>query len=196
MKLIKEDYLDKEQEFFNYETLPISNNNYFDTRKSGMPFYDNYLENPNYMNKKWMTKSSIKMMTPRQYFEDCAKIFNTNFSFLYNKVLKDKDDIEHLKKVIMKYKVRFPITYLNFNNTEDQKPAQEGMHRMFVLGELFGWDSKKYPVLYIEPDLETQYKYKQKEIDNYKEYDDGSIEYKVPTISEEELDLLDINDLT
>ena len=83
-------------------------------------------------------------MTPKEYFEECAKIFNSTINNQINQTKADKQNIAHLKEVLLKWKKTFPITFLNY--AED---TQEGRHRMYVVGELLGWD-KKFPVMIID----------------------------------------------
>ena len=45
---------------------------------------------------------------------------------------------------INKYKRKFPLPYLNIATKQ-----QEGRHRMYVAGELFGWDTR-FPVLVVQ----------------------------------------------
>lgn len=139
MKFLKEDriYLD------DYGTGNIENNEYFDVTKSEASKYTDYLQEPEKTNKYFKTTSSIEMLSPKEYLEECAKIFDSTFENQYKQVKNDIDDMKHLRDVVLKYKKKFPITVLNYAEN-----TQEGRHRMATLGELFGWD-KKYPVLII-----------------------------------------------
>lgn len=139
MKFLKEDRIYSSD----YGTGKIKNNQYFDITKNEASKYTDYLREPEKTNKYFKTTSSIQMLTPREYFNECAKIFDDTFEKQYRQIKEDSDIINELKDVILKEKKQFPITVLNY--AENQ---QEGRHRMFTLGELFGWD-KKYPVLVI-----------------------------------------------
>ena len=83
-------------------------------------------------------------MSPKEYFENCAKIFDSTFNDQVRSISWEKDYNDHLKSVITIKGDKFPMAYLNFADE-----TQEGRHRMYVAGELFGWDTK-FPVLIIE----------------------------------------------
>lgn len=139
MQFLKEDRIYSSD----YGTGNIINDQYFDISKNETSKYTDYLREPEKTNKYFKTTSSIKMLTPREYFDECAKIFNNTFEDQYQQIKNDSDIIDELKNVILKERKQFPITVLNYAENK-----QEGRHRMFTLGELFGWD-KKYPVLII-----------------------------------------------
>lgn len=200
MRFLIEDYLDKEQKFYDYKTSEIENDEYFDISKSEMSKYTDYLTNPEETNKYYHTISSIKLLSPREYFEECAKIFDSTFEEQYHQIKRESSVIKHLKDVIFKYRKKFPITVLNY-----PEKTQEGRHRMFTLGELFGWD-KKYPVLVIEEtEDDKEYKKQQailkglnrltnKALDyTYRNYDDfiEELKYYLQDLN----DYVDYNDL-
>lgn len=72
-----------------------------------------------------------------------GKIFNISPENDYKRTIADKKQIEYLKNIILKYKRKFPLPYLNL-----AERGQEGMHRMAVAAELFGWN-EKFPVLIV-----------------------------------------------
>ena len=139
---------------YDYGTGNVNGKDIFDTHTTGASFYDDLI--PGSPENKYMAdaknlKGEIKMVSPYEYFQGCAKIFNTrrstdNISAENQiKFIKDyeQDKIEDLKKVITEKKKKFPLTYLNF-----AERGQEGRHRMYVAGELFGW-KEKFPCLII-----------------------------------------------
>lgn len=135
MRFLLEAYLDDEQEFFDYKTGEAVDDDIFDTSKSEMSYYTNFL-NPQdlaYMQKAKGVTGKIVQMSPNEYFEECSKLFRKSADMLKKNTLADKDSIEHLKIVLSKYKRKFPITMLNYADN-----SQEGRHRMAVAGELFG----------------------------------------------------------
>ena len=137
MRFLKETYLDDEEEFYDYKTGDVVNDDIFDTTKSEMTYYTNFL-NPKdleYMQKTKGVTGKIVQMSPNEYFDECAKIFNKSAERLKQSAKADEETIEHLKLVLTKYKRKFPITMLNYS-TENK--GQEGRHRMVVAGELFG----------------------------------------------------------
>lgn len=81
----------------------------------------------------------IQQLTPTEYFERCAKIFGNSSENQLRQVKHDKSIINHLISVLNKGE-KFPLTHLNYANK-----SQEGRHRMYAAGELYGWD-RKYPV--------------------------------------------------
>lgn len=145
MITIIEDYLDDEEKFYDYKTQTVNSSDIFDTSKTGMSYYDNFLNDKDlkYMEKTRELTGRIEQLTPQEYFEEVAKIFGTSVERQIQSAASDKTNIEHLKQVIQKYKRKFPLTYLNLANKQ-----QEGRHRMYVAGELFGWDTK-FPVLIV-----------------------------------------------
>lgn len=146
MKFIVEDYLDDEEKFYDYKTKNINGNDIFDTSITGFSYYDNFLNDKDlkYMQEAKGLTGSIEYLTPKEYFEEVSKMFGTSAERQIQSTASDTLNIEHLKEVILKYKRKFPLTYLNFTND-----SQEGRHRMYVAGELFGWDTK-FPVLIVK----------------------------------------------
>ena len=154
---LKEDY-----EYFDYNTEDILDNKYIDITRQEMSHYQDYLDDPEGTNKYHKTTSEIVEMSPKEYFEKCAEIFESTFDNQYRQIKEDEEVIEHLKNVILKLKKKFPIPIINY---AEKKPTQDGRHRMFVLGELFGWD-EKYPVLVVYPTDEGKQLSRQEEIYN------------------------------
>lgn len=138
-------YLDPEEKFYDYRTKDVEGEDIFDTNKSEMSYYTQFLQDSNkdYLAKEKNLKGDIVYMSPKEYFENCAKIFGTSTQKQIDEVSWDKNTFNHLKEVIFKYKKRFPITMLNLAERQ-----QEGRHRMYFAGETFGWD-KKFPVLVV-----------------------------------------------
>lgn len=141
--IVNEGYLDPEEKFYDYRTgeANLKSCDIFDKTKTGFSFYNNLIDDPEYMKKSKGLVGSIVMMTPNEYFEYCGEIFHTSRQTQIEHTLADKDNIEHLKQVILKYNRKFPIGYLNIRDKQ-----QEGRHRMAVAGELCGYDTPQ-PVL-------------------------------------------------
>ena len=137
-------YLDSEQKFYDYRTKDFDGKNPFNATKTGVSFYNQFFTDPDYMEEYKNLKHSIVQMTPKEYFEECAKIFNSTYQNQVSQTEADKQNIEHLKDVLLKWKKTFPITFLNYADN-----SQEGRHRMFVVGELLGWDNK-FPVMLVD----------------------------------------------
>lgn len=143
-KLFEKTYTIDGTEFFDYGTEAVTNNDLFDTHKTGMSFYDDFIDDPEYMRKNKNLTSEIVYMTPRQYFEECGKIFGNNSSKQIEQTKRDTSTIEFLKKVIKTSKKKFPLPFLNYANN-----GQEGRHRMYTAAELTSWDTK-FPVLIVD----------------------------------------------
>lgn len=143
---LKEGYLDPEEKFYDYRTgkVDLKSCDIFDKTKTGFSFYNNLIDDPEYMKKSKGLVGSIIMMTPNEYFEHCGEIFHTSKQTQIDHTLADKDNIEYLKQVILKYNRKFPIGYLNIRDKQ-----QEGRHRMAVAGELCGYNTPQ-PVLIVQ----------------------------------------------
>lgn len=137
-------YLDKKQKFYDYGTKEFDGVNPFDSKRAESPFYRQFFSDPDYMEEYKNLKHSVVEMSPMQYFEECAYIFGSSTQKQIQQIKNDKEIFDHLKDVLFKYRRTFPITYLNY-----AEEAQEGRHRMYLVGELFGWN-KKYPVMVVD----------------------------------------------
>ena len=140
---MSEAYLDPEEKFWDYRTKEVEPGQYIDTTRNEIRWVDDMLEDPAYYEKKGYTARIVEM-TPEEYFEQCAKLFGNSVGAQKRQIAADKEVIDNLTQVIKKYHKRFPIPFINIKDN-----SQEGRHRMYVLGELFGWD-KKVPVLIIQ----------------------------------------------
>lgn len=161
--------IDKEK-YFNYRTGPVNllTGDVIDTSKTGMSFYDDLLPNgdPDYMRDEHNLVAHIEYMTPNEYYEQCS-LYGFPGGIIPVEKLKqerriDKKTLEHLKDVLTDYGHKFPIPFVN-----KAERGQEGLHRMMVLGDMFGWDKGKYPVLVITwADDDRAKRDKQARIDN------------------------------
>ena len=145
-------YLDKEEKFYDYKTSMIDGNNIFDTTKTGMSYYNEFITNPSYMQKEKNLKCEFVNMTPMEYFEGCAEIFDSTTNKQIAQTKADKVTIDHLHQVLSVYKKRFPVTFLNY-----AEQTQEGRHRMLVAAEYCGWEVK-HPVMVISWANEEKHK--------------------------------------
>ena len=141
---LEEEYLDDEEKFWDYRTNDISGKIAFDKTRSETPFGQRMIELANSRGTDSRgRKAFFYEMTPKEYFQACADGFGNTYQANVNQV--NDEIIPHLKEVLTKYKKMFPIGYLEYTNGGF---GQEGRHRMFAAGELFGWDTKQ-PVLII-----------------------------------------------
>ena len=137
-------YLDSEEKFYDYKTGDVTDEVVFDTTTTGTSYYNQFINSPKYMIDKKNLVGEIKWMTPIEYFEGCAKIFNSTVDKQIRQTAADKATFDKLTQVLTHYKRKFPIGHLDFAEL-----SQEGRHRMYAAGELVGWDVKQ-PVLVID----------------------------------------------
>lgn len=149
---------------YDYKTKEVLGKDCIDTTKTGMSYYDDFLKSDQlkYLQTNKNRDGKIVMMSPQEYYEECAKnVFNVPIESLKKQRGEyDRGMIEKLKEVILSKKKAFPLPFIDYADK-----GQEGLHRMFTLGELFGWD-EKFPVLVVTPfddELEKKYKH-QREI--------------------------------
>ena len=90
----------------------------------------------------------IVEMTPTQYFELCSKVQNMDPDEIIEFISHDEQQLAHIKDVILKYGKKLPLPYISFSSV-DEVSGQEGRHRMYALGEMFGWD-EDFPVMLIQ----------------------------------------------
>lgn len=141
-------WLDKEEKFYDYRTSEVDGDNIFDIKKASNSDAQQILNGDKYWRDEKNTYSEIVNMTPTEYFTRCAEdCFNEPVEQLIQSRRRDKYTLEHLKEVVLKYKKRFPICYIDY--ATHYNPSQEGLHRMMVAGDLFGWD-KEFPVQIIK----------------------------------------------
>ena len=181
---INEASIDPDGKYTDFGTGKVTSDNIFDD-KTHISFYDTFFTDPKYMAEKENLKGHIEMMSPKEYYEECAnKIFNCSFESLVNGRKRDTVVNDEIKEIIVRYKRQVFLPYLNYANKN-----QEGLHRMLVAAELFGWDHK-FPVLIIEwADEElAQQRKKAKEEDRIRKYIrdavDSSLHYNYDKIEE------------
>ena len=143
--ILDEASIDPEGKYTDFGTGKVTDDNIFDDR-THVSFYDQLFTNPDYMAKEENLKGHIEMMSPREYYEECAtKIFrNTSVEDLKRSRATDPRVLDEIREIIVKYKRQVFLPYLNY-----AEQNQEGLHRMLVAAELFGWDHK-FPVLIVE----------------------------------------------
>ena len=177
---LEEEYLDDNEEFWDYRTKDISGKIAFDKTRSETPFGQRMIELANSGGTDSRDrKAFFYEMSPKEYFQACADGFGNSYQANINQV--NDEIIPHLKEVLTKYKKMFPVGYLEYTNGNF---GQEGRHRMFAAGEIFGWDTKQPVLIIYDGDRPTIPTHK-------KEYDPVKSE-----ISDDELaDELDFDDL-
>lgn len=171
--ILDEASIDPEGKYTDFGTGKVTSDNIFDDR-THISFYDQLFTNPDYMAEKENLKGHIEMLSPKEYFEECAtKIFsNSSVDSLIKSREADPRVLDEIKEIIVKYKRQVFLPYLNY-----AEQNQEGLHRMLVAAEIFGWDHK-FPVLIIEwvdEELAIQRK-KAKEEDRVRRYIKQAVE--------------------
>ena len=144
---IFEKYLDSEEQYYDYGTSAVTGTEIVDVHKTGMSFYDEFLTSSGreYLeNKKNLSGKSV-YMSPDEYYNKCAtRIFNTTVEKLKQEREADKRTLAKLKNVLQVYKRKLCMPMINYADR-----GQEGLHRMYVIGELYGWNHK-VPVLVVD----------------------------------------------
>ena len=146
---ILEAYIDEAEGIYDYGTASYNGgSDIIDTTRTGMSFYDQFLGTSelDYLHHNKNLKGDIVMMSPQEYYEECAyKIFNTSVSKLKRERGEyDRRIIDKLHKVLTVYKRKLCMPMLNYADK-----GQEGLHRMLAIAEVLGWDHK-VPVLVVD----------------------------------------------
>ena len=104
-------------------------------------YYNDFLNSTDlkYMQNHKNRTGEIVMMTPMEYFQECAKLFNTSVDALIDQ-RSDSSTVQYEED--MRNGDKFPLCYIDYTH------GQEGLHRMLAAGNVFGWD-KKFPVLVV-----------------------------------------------
>lgn len=133
----------QEKEFTDYGTGTVVGDDIFASR-TYVPFYDQILKHPEEAAEEENLKAQIQYMSPREYYQHCAyDIFHTTVQKLINQREYDKAVNDDIKELIVDHKRKVFLPYINFAEN-----TQEGLHRMYVAAQLFGWDHE-FPVLVI-----------------------------------------------
>lgn len=145
--MLYEEYLDNEKTIWNYGTAPITGEDVVDVTKTGTSYYNEFLspDKLKYMQSHNNLTGEIIKMTPREYFERCAKdIFGTSVDHLIAGREADKYTNNLLDRVLTEYKLKLCLPIINYANK-----GQEGLHRMLAIARNYGWD-KSVPVLVVK----------------------------------------------
>ena len=129
-------YLDDDHEFKDYGTAEVEGKNVIDTHKASTFATQDLLDGSTdaaYDNVCY----TIIDLTPTQYFELCGKVQDMSPEEIIKFIGTDERQIAHIKDVILKFNKRLPLPYVSFSSAEEVS-GQEGRHRMYALGEMFG----------------------------------------------------------
>ena len=134
-------------------------------------YYNDFLNTREleYMRSAKNRDGKIVMMSPREYFNECAtNIFSRGTTVEELKASREYDkELNAEYREAMQNGAKFPLCYLNYADS-----GQEGLHRMMLAGDLYGWDTK-FPVLVItvyDQDVESERKIL-REINDFKRHD-------------------------
>lgn len=114
---------------------------------TGTSEYNDYLD-PDNLKYKQQAKNrtgKIVMMTPNEYFEQCSKYGFPAEVSIENIISGRRADTESLTWLenYLDSGNKFDLPYINYASR-----TQEGLHRMMVAGDRYGWDTK-FPVLVV-----------------------------------------------
>lgn len=141
--------------------------NCIDIASTGTSYYDDFLDDKlkSYFAKNKNLEGHIEYMTPLEYYEACAKLFDSTVESLQSQRRHDSGNIDWLSNALESGR-KFHLPYINWTNG-----GQEGLHRMMVIANKYGWDEYTFPVLvvnYIDdhlPLVEEAYRCLSKAID-------------------------------
>ena len=140
-------YLDDDHEFKDYGTAEVEGKNVIDTHKASTFATQDLLDGSTDAAYDGVCYTIIDL-TPTQYFELCGKVQEMSPEEIIKFIGMDERQIAHIKDVILKFNKRLPLPYVSFSSA-DEVSGQEGRHRMYALGEMFGWDAE-FPVMVIQ----------------------------------------------
>lgn len=123
-----------------------SPSNCIDMTSTGVSFYNSFLDDKykDYLAKTKNLQGNIEYLTPREYYSACAEIFHSTVDRLVEQRRNDLESIAWLSKRLDAGQ-KFHLPYVNYANE-----GQEGLHRMLVLADKYGWDTYTFPVLVIQ----------------------------------------------
>ena len=102
---------------------------YFKKDSTGMPFYDEMIDNPDYYREKKGFDSKIVMMSPAEYMKGSAKIHKSTYSAQVDNL--DSDRIIEIADKIKSSGSKMPILVLDYARND-----QEGRHRSQIAKKL------------------------------------------------------------
>lgn len=140
-------YLDDAKEFKDYGTAEVEGGNVIDTTRASTFATQDLLDHSEDAAYDGIVYDIVDL-TPIQYFELCGKVQDIAPETLMDYIKTDERQLAHIKDVILKYHKRLQMPYVSFSKM-DEVSGQEGRHRMYALGEMFGWD-KEFPVMVVQ----------------------------------------------
>jgi hypothetical protein len=129
-------YLDDDHEFKDYGTSEAHGTDVIDIHKASTFETQDLLDGSVDAGYDGVVYEIVEM-TPTQYFELCGKIQGMKPDEIIDFIGADERQIIHIKDVILKYGKKLPLPYISFSDNTEVS-GQEGRHRMYALGEMFG----------------------------------------------------------
>lgn len=133
---------------YDYHTgKPENDDDIISTTQTGMSFYNSFLNDLSYMQKYKNLTGEIVKLSPQEYYEACNRfIFNdTSVDALKkSRGVADKSLVDELVEIIETKSARLCLPILDYADK-----SQEGLHRMYAIAEVYGWD-KRVPVLVVK----------------------------------------------
>lgn len=102
---------------------------YFKKDSTGMPFYDEMIDNPDYYREKKGYDSKIVMMSPADYMKGSAKIHGSDYTRQLQ--MADPATVDDIVTKIKSTGSKMPILVLDYARKE-----QEGRHRSQIARKL------------------------------------------------------------
>ena len=102
---------------------------YFKKDSTGMPFYDEMIDNPDYYRERKGYDSKIVMMSPAEYMKGSAKIHKSTYTAQVDNL--DPDRIAEIADKIKSGGSKMPMMVLDYARNE-----QEGRHRSQIARKL------------------------------------------------------------
>ena len=113
-----------------------------------MDWYNRFLkaDTLKYQQETKHLTGEIVLMSPMEYFTECARnIFHNRYSIEELQRSRSDEYSPYLEyKEAMQNGAKFPMPVLDYSDD-----GQEGLHRMQVAGDLYGWKTK-FPVLVVD----------------------------------------------
>lgn len=140
-------YLDDAHEFKDYGTGDAHETDVIDVKKASTFATQDLLDGSVDATYDGVVYDIVEL-TPTQYFELCSRSQGMSPDEIIEFISHDEQQLAHIKDVILKYGKKLPLPYISFSSVEEVS-GQEGRHRMYALGEMFGWD-EDFPVMLIQ----------------------------------------------
>ena len=164
-----------ENDYYDYGTKDFDNKHFFDTTKAGFGRIDTYLTDPEYAKKEYGGILTIEYMTPDEYLKKAAKINGENYEQIKKSISNDTYALNKIRYAIQEKNDSMCITFLDYVNK-----SQEGNHRMYVAGEMMGWNTKQPVAVIRKAPVEKSQPKKQEQSKTYVNEKTGQTSFLEP----------------